>query len=84
MAKSSTPRKTSRPSAQWTAQFLVASELSRRGYTVSFTMGSNTPLADLMVASPQGEHFWIDVKGQWVIIVRVQSGIKPGRSIERS
>lgn len=48
---------------QWTAQFLVASELARNGYTVSFTMGNHTPLADLMVGCPSGAQFWIDVKG---------------------
>ena len=60
-------------STQWTAQFLVAAELSRQGYEVSFTMGSNTPVADLMVGSPTtGELFWVDVKGQkgksgWIV-----------------
>jgi hypothetical protein len=32
---------------QWATQFLVAAELIRRGYTVSFTQGNNTPVADL-------------------------------------
>ena len=49
---------------QWTAQFLVAAELARRGYEVSFTMGNATPIADLMVGSPRsGRMFWVDVKG---------------------
>ena len=48
---------------QWAAQFLVAAELTRRGYTVSFTMGNNTPLADLMVGAPSGQMFWVEVKG---------------------
>jgi hypothetical protein len=49
---------------QWTAQFAVASELCKRGYEVSFTMGHSTPIADLMVVSPIGrEMFLIDVKG---------------------
>lgn len=48
---------------QWATQFLVAAELTRRGYTVSFTMGNNTPIADLMVGAPSGKQFWIDVKG---------------------
>ncbi|MBS0254820.1 MAG: hypothetical protein JSS36_06320 [Proteobacteria bacterium] len=48
---------------QWATQFLAASELIRRGYTVSFTQGNNTPVADLMVGSPSSELFWIDVKG---------------------
>ena len=49
---------------QWAAQFAVASELCKRGYEVSFTMGNRTPLADLMVVSPvQKEMFLVDVKG---------------------
>jgi hypothetical protein len=49
---------------QWAAQFAVASELCKRGYEVSFTMGNSTPLADLMVVSPKlKEMFLIDVKG---------------------
>jgi hypothetical protein len=51
-------------STQWAAQFLVAAELARRGYTVAFTMGNNTPVADLTVGSPHSEKlFWVDVKG---------------------
>jgi hypothetical protein len=51
-------------SAQWAAQFLVAAELERHGYVVSFTMGHNTPVADLMVGHPRsGAQFWVDVKG---------------------
>jgi hypothetical protein len=38
---------------QWAAQFAVASELCKRGYEVALTMGNNTPLADLMVVSPE-------------------------------
>jgi hypothetical protein len=58
---------------QWAAQFAVASELCKRGYEVSFTMGNSTPLADLMVVSPKLKRmFLIDVKGlyrrnPWVI-----------------
>jgi hypothetical protein len=48
---------------QWTAQFLVAAKLTRLGYTVAFTMGNQTPIADLMVGKPNGELFWVDVKG---------------------
>ena len=55
-------RRRKQETTQWTAQFLVASELARRGYTVAFTMGNHTPFADLMVGSPKG-HFWVDVKG---------------------
>ena len=53
-----------RQKTQWTAQYLAASELARRGYTVSFTMGNQTPVADLMVGNLQsGNQFWVDVKG---------------------
>lgn len=48
---------------QWAAQFAVASELCKRGHEVAFTLGHNTPLADLMVISPSKRHFLIDVKG---------------------
>jgi hypothetical protein len=49
---------------QWTAQFLAAAELVRLGYEVSFTMGNNTPRADMMVGSQErGAPFWVDVKG---------------------
>jgi hypothetical protein len=58
---------------QWAAQFAVASELCKRGYEVSFTMGNRTPLADLMVVSPVLKTmFLVDVKGlyrknPWII-----------------
>ena len=64
---------------QWAAQFAVASELCKRGYEVSFTMGNRTPLADLMIVSPiRKEMFLVDVKGlyrknPWII------KRKPGR-----
>jgi hypothetical protein len=48
---------------QWAAQFLVAAELVRLGYVVSFTMGNTTPMADLMVGRQNGTQFWVDVKG---------------------
>jgi hypothetical protein len=48
---------------QWATQFLAAAELIRRGYTVSFTQGNNTPVADLMVGSPSSKLFWVDVNG---------------------
>jgi len=48
---------------QWAAQFAVASELCKRGYDVSLTMG-NHPIIDLMVISPKKHiNFIIDVKG---------------------
>ena len=53
-----------RHQTQWAAQFAVASELCKKGYEVSFTLGHNTPLADLMAISPeQHRMFLVDVKG---------------------
>jgi hypothetical protein len=46
---------------QWTGQFGVAHELTRRGYLVAFTMG-NTPDRDLLCESPKGTHFSVQVK----------------------
>jgi hypothetical protein len=48
---------------QRAAQSLAASELVRRGYTVSYTMGDHALDADLMVGAPSRRQFWIDVKG---------------------
>ena len=48
---------------QWLAQFLVAAELTRRGYIVAFTLG-NCPVFDMMVRIPStNESFLVDVKG---------------------
>ncbi len=47
---------------QWAAQFAVASELCKRGYQVSLTLG-NQPGSDLMVVSPKGVQFQVDEKG---------------------
>jgi hypothetical protein len=47
---------------QWAAQFYAAAELTRCGYLVSLTLG-NAPECDLVVRSPLGVHFEIDVKG---------------------
>jgi hypothetical protein len=48
---------------QWSSQFYAAAELTRRGYLVSLTFG-NAPVSDLLVQSPSGDHFTVDVKGQ--------------------
>jgi len=48
---------------QWTSQFYVAAELTRRGYLVSLTLG-NAPISDLLVQSSKGVLFTVDVKGQ--------------------
>ena len=47
---------------QWAAQFYVAAELTRRCYTVSLTLG-NAKGTDLLVESPTGECFSVQVKG---------------------
>lgn len=57
------PRRSSHQT-QWAAQFAVASELCKKGYEVALTMG-NHPTADIMVYSPAGKAFVIDVKGQY-------------------
>jgi hypothetical protein len=49
---------------QWAAQFAVASELCKRGCQVALTLG-NHPLVDLMVISPRGKSFHVDVKGAY-------------------
>ena len=46
---------------QWAGQFGAAHELTRRGYTVAFTMG-NTPNTDLLCKSPKGYAFSTQVK----------------------
>ncbi len=62
---------TRRYQTQWSSQFLVAGELTRRGYLVSLTFG-NANFTDLMVETPKNQHFSVDVKGQstknfWII-----------------
>jgi hypothetical protein len=47
---------------QWAAQFFAAGELSRRDYRVALTLG-NAAEADLVVRSPDGALFEVDVKG---------------------
>lgn len=42
---------------------LVMFELARRGYTVQFT-DSRFPTEDILVVSPSGKHFGVDVKAQ--------------------
>jgi hypothetical protein len=48
---------------QWAAQFFTAAQLTRRGYLVSLTFG-NAPTSDLLVQSPNGAQFTVDVKDQ--------------------
>lgn len=56
-------KRITRYNTQWAAQFFTAAELTRRGYLVSLTFG-NAPTADLLVQSPAGVQFTVDVKGQ--------------------
>lgn len=46
---------------QWAGQFGLASELSRRHYVVTFTLG-NTTGQDILCCSPEGRKFSIEVK----------------------
>ncbi|MGV8175732.1 MAG: hypothetical protein ACP5OU_08540 [Methanothrix sp.] len=48
--------------AQWTSTFFAAGELTRRGYLVAITHG-NARFVDLLIQSPNGKSFSIDVKG---------------------
>jgi hypothetical protein len=59
-----TERRHSSHQTQWAAQFAVASELCKRSYEVALTLG-NHPDVDLMVISPNGRQFLVDVKGQY-------------------
>jgi hypothetical protein len=59
---------------QWAAQFAVASELCKRNYQVALTLG-NHPETDLMVISPTGWAFKVDVRGLyrknfWIVRLR--------------
>lgn len=62
---------------QWSSQFFASAELARRGYLVSLTFG-NAPESDLLVRSPSGSPFTVDVKGQsnksfWLIQSRASN-----------
>jgi hypothetical protein len=48
---------------QWAGQFYVAAELSKRDFLVSLTLG-NARETDLMVKSPNGVDFRVEVKTQ--------------------
>ena len=58
-----TPRRSGHRT-QWAAQFAVASELCKLDYQVALTLG-NHPAVDLMVLSPRGIPFLVDVKGMY-------------------
>src|SRR5947208_3433816 len=56
---------------QWAGQFYVAAELTRRKYSVTFTLG-NVPHTDLCVISPNNKMFRVEVKAQstksfWIV-----------------
>lgn len=50
-------------STQWSGQFFVAGELCKRQYLLSFPLG-NAKETDLMVESPEGAKFRVEVKTQ--------------------
>jgi hypothetical protein len=50
-----------RHQTQWSGQFGVAHEMTRRGYLVAFTMG-NAPTVDLLCISPKKQEFSVQVK----------------------
>jgi len=54
--------KTSNHNTEQSARGYLMYQLARRGYNVQFT-DSRFPGEDLMVSSPSGKHFGIDVKG---------------------
>src|SRR6516225_9299084 len=64
MVKQAQKERQSAHRTQWAAQFAVASELCKRGYEVALTM-ANHPVVDLMVVSPKGVPFLIDVKAHY-------------------
>ena len=64
MVKQAQKERQSAHRTQWAAQFAVASELCKRGYQVALTMGIH-PVINLMVVSPKGVPFLINVKGQY-------------------
>lgn len=47
--------------SHWAGQFFAAGELTRRGFWVTFTFG-NAPSTDLLVISPKGKKFRVEVK----------------------
>jgi hypothetical protein len=54
---------TSNHNTEQSARGYLLYQLARRGYAVQFT-DSRFPTEDLLVVSPSGKHFGIDVKGQ--------------------
>ena len=55
--------KLSRHNVEQTARGYLMYQLAKRGYNVQIT-DSRFPTVDLLVVSPSGKHFGIDVKGQ--------------------
>jgi len=53
----------SRYSTQWAGQFYIAAELCKREFLMSFPLG-NAKETDLMVKSPRGTPFRVEVKTQ--------------------
>ena len=55
--------KPSRHNVEQMARGYLMYELSKRGYNVQL-IDSRFPVVDMLVVSPSGKHFGIDVKGQ--------------------
>ena len=64
----------------WAGALAVAAELSRREYDAAITLG-NTPVLDLICASPSGQSFTVQVKSltapNWVLIRKSYLEEKP-------
>ena len=66
--------------SQWTGQFFAAAELTRRGYSIFFTIG-NVEATDLHAQSPNGVPFRIECKStiklgdSWLV-----KRVKPSKS----
>jgi len=54
-------KRSTRYFSQWSSTFYAAAELTRRGYLVSITLGM-APKVDLLVESPSGKPFKVQVK----------------------
>lgn len=57
------PSQSNKYQTQWAAQFLVAAELTSRGYLVNFSLG-NAKFTDVQVETSDGRQYSVDVKGQ--------------------
>lgn len=63
MVRKIMPAQSRKFQTQWTALFLVAAELTSRGYLVNFSLG-NAKFTDIQVETPDGQQYSVDAKGQ--------------------